>query len=249
MQKIGIADSIRCLLEGARMLTRKELRNFVIVPIIINVIIFSALSYYMFSNLGTWIDYTITHYVPDWGWIRDAFGWILTVIVGLFVVLLTAFTSSLIAGLIAAPFNGLLAERVELLETGSAPPEETIRAMIPRTVQRELRKLRYFIPRMLVIVILCFFFSFIPVVHIIVPIIGFLWGAWSSAIQYLDYPFDNHRIDFLTMKNQLSDQKGITIGFGGIVGLISSIPLLNFIIMPAAVVGATLLWVRAFKEA
>ncbi|MCC8998345.1 MAG: EI24 domain-containing protein, partial [Candidatus Contendobacter sp.] len=36
----------------------------------------------------------------------------------------------------------------------------------------------------------------------------------------------------------------LTLGFGGMTLLLTLIPVLNFLVMPAAVIGATLMWVR-----
>lgn len=30
----------------------------------------------------------------------------------------------------------------------------------------------------------------------VVPVVWFLFGAWMLAIQYCDYPFDNHKVGF-----------------------------------------------------
>jgi len=72
----------------------------------------------------------------------------------LFVVLLLLmvfFTFTLLANIIAAPFNGFLAEKVEVVVRGedTFPPFSwnELLAMVPRTLKRELRKLSYFLPR------------------------------------------------------------------------------------------------------
>jgi CysZ protein len=39
------------------------------------------------------------------------------------------------------------------------------------------------------------------------------------------------------------------MGFGGLVALCASVPVVNFFVVPAAVVGATILWVEELREA
>lgn len=39
------------------------------------------------------------------------------------------------------------------------------------------------------------------------------------------------------------------MGFGGLVALCTGIPVVNFVVVPAAVVGATLLWVEELAAA
>jgi CysZ protein len=53
---------------------------------------------------------------------------------------------------------------------------------------------------------------------------------------------DNHRLDFKEVKLAAQERRLSSLGFGGLVALCASIPLVNFFVMPSAVVGATLLW-------
>ena len=68
------------------------------------------------------------------------------------------------------------------------------------------------------------------------------------AIQYADYPFDNHKVSFLTMRKTLATRFGKNITFGMIISFCTTIPLVNFIIMPIAVCGATAAWVDIYKK-
>ena len=69
------------------------------------------------------------------------------------------------------------------------------------------------------------------------------------AIQYCDYPFDNHKVDFNDMKFALSNTKGTSYSFGATVTLFSMIPIVNLIVMPVAICGATALWVDKYRDA
>jgi CysZ protein len=112
--------------------------------------------------------------------------------------------------------------------------------MVPRTLARELRKLGYFLPRAIGLFIL----SFIPVVNIIAAPLWLLFGVWMMAIQYIDYPADNHKLGWNEMLAWLRQKRWQSMSFGGIVYLVLLIPVVNILMMPAAVAGATLFWVR-----
>lgn len=105
-------------------------------------------------------------------------------------------------------------------------------------MQRELSKLAYYLPRLLLLLIL----SFIPVVNILAPFLWFLFGAWMMAIQYCDYPMDNNKVSFRQMKVMLAKRRLTSVSFGAIVQVGMMIPLVNLVVMPAAVIGATLYW-------
>ena len=64
------------------------------------------------------------------------------------------------------------------------------------------------------------------------------------AIQYIDYPADNHKLGWNYMLAWLREKRWKSLGFGGRVYLVLLIPVVNILMMPAAVAGATLFWVR-----
>ncbi|MNZ46681.1 putative sulfate transport protein CysZ [compost metagenome] len=64
------------------------------------------------------------------------------------------------------------------------------------------------------------------------------------AIQYIDYPADNHKLGWNEMLAWLREKRWQSMGFGGSVYLVLLIPVVNILMMPAAVAGATLFWVR-----
>ena len=108
---------------------------------------------------------------------------------------------------------------------------------------RELVKISYYLPRALALLLL----GVIPVINTVAPLLWLLFGTWMLAIQYVDYPMDNNRISFDRMKLLLKEQRLTPIGFGSSVLMASLIPLVNLIVMPAAVAGATLCWVNEFR--
>ena len=60
-------------------------------------------------------------------------------------------------------------------------------------LNREWQKLWYSLPKFVGL----FLLSFIPVIgQTIIPVLTFLFTCWMMAIQYCDYPFDNHKIFF-----------------------------------------------------
>jgi len=149
-----------------------------------------------------------------------------------------------LANWIAAPFNGLLAEKVEQHLTGQTVDSSGLGDILkdlPRTLGRELTKLLYYIPRAIGFLLLFF----------ILPIIGqvlwFLFNGWMMAIQYVDYPEDNNKMTFPEMKAYLRSHRLTALGFGLITFGATLIPLLNFFALPAAVCGAVAFWVNEDK--
>ncbi|MEQ3695793.1 MAG: sulfate transporter CysZ [Pseudomonadales bacterium] len=242
-------SSFTYVAKGLRLLLDKRIRPFVVIPIAINAILFIGLNIYVFSHLGEWNQWLVDTYLPDWDWLRALVGWLVAILATLGILVGSAYTFNFVAGLIAAPFNGLLAEKAEELLSGRKPPPEKISSMVWRTLGRELRKLGYFIPRALGVLLGCFLLGFVPVIGLIAPFLAFAWAAWSLCIQYSDYCFDNHQIDFNESLSKLRKTRPQSYGFGATIAGASMIPIINWFVMPAAVIGGVVYWVERHQDA
>ncbi|KAF0862956.1 sulfate transporter CysZ [Pseudomonas sp. LD120] len=228
------------LREGLKLILTPGLRLFVLLPLLINLLLFVGLIYFAGHQFSLWVD-SLMPSLPEWLSFLSYILWpLFVVLVGLMVF----FTFTMLANIIAAPFNGFLSEKVETVVRGTdnSPPFSwgELIAMVPRTLSREMRKLGYFLPRAIGLFIL----SLIPVVNLIAAPLWLLFGIWMMAIQYIDYPADNHKMSWQDMIAWLRQKRWQSLGFGGIVYLALMIPFVNILMMPAAVAGATLFWVR-----
>jgi len=229
---------------GAKLLKQPKLRHFVLIPLLVNILIFGSLIWYGLSYL----DALMTDWlgkIPDW---LDFISWIIWPVIGLTVSLVTGYLFTAVALIIASPFNALLAEKAEELVTGK--PVNSLEGLgpallaMPRGIMRELSKLLYYLPMAAFVLIL----SFIPVLSLVAPVLWFLLGAWMMSIQFVDYPMDNHQLSFGDVKEAVRSRRLSSMGFGGVVALCAGIPIINFFVVPAAVVGATLLWCEELNQ-
>jgi CysZ protein len=230
----------RYLLRGIKMLAEPGLRPFIIVPLLINCLLFSVAIYLLSQYFSTWVSGWLAM-IPDWLGFID---WLLWPVFALLVLIGVYFSFALFANVIAAPFNGLLSERVEQRQRGISSTDDGwkgLLASIPAALLREASKWLYYLPRLVILLLL----SWVPLIG---PLLWFLFGAWMMAIQFCDYPMDNNRITFGRMKQLLKQQRLSALGFGGLVSLAMLVPLLNLLIMPAAVIGATLFWVEEYSD-
>ena len=62
--------------------------------------------------------------------------------------------------------------------------------------------------------------SFIPVLNLIAAPLWLLFGIWMMAIQYIDYPADNHKLGWNEMLAWLREKRWQSMSFGGIVYLV-----------------------------
>ncbi len=231
------------LLQGARLLTHPGLRLFVLLPLLVNVIMFAMGLGLLISFVGGWMG-SVVAWLPEW---LGGITWLLWFLFVLIFGMAVFFGFNLLANFIAAPFNGLLAEKVQLHLTGQALGEANFKAIvasIPRSAGREISKLTYYLPRILLLLVM----SLIPGINLLAPWLWILFGAWMMVVQYIDYSMDNNGVSFRHMRRSLKQQRLLHLGFGGGVSLLLMLPLINFFIMPIAVAGATALYVAEHKS-
>ena len=89
---------------------------------------------------------------------------------------------------------------------------------------------------------------FIPGINLAAPFLWFMFSAWMLSLEYLDYPMGNHGLLFSDQRPIINQRRFMSLGFGGAVNVAVMIPVANFIIMPAAVAGATALWVEQLRQ-
>ena len=68
------------------------------------------------------------------------------------------------------------------------------------------------------------------------------------SLEYIDYPMGNHGKFFKDAKRVLQQRRTVALGFGFVVAVFSIIPVINLVIMPIAVAGATALYVEHLGE-
>ena len=177
-------------LTGVRMLNQRGLRRYVVIPLMINIILFAGMLYlgvHYFSYLTAWIETLL----PTWlHWLNGVL-WVLFVISSLIVI---TYTFTVFANLVGAPFNGFLSETVEKQLTGAKEITEggwaVIYKDIPRSIKRQLQFIVYYIPRAILALVL----FFIPGVQVAAGPLWFLFNGWMMTVQYMDYPMDNTKM-------------------------------------------------------
>ena len=224
-------------MRGLSLITVKGVKRYVAIPLTVNVVLFGFAIYYGWSQLGvltTWLE----GHLPDW---LDWLSWLLIPLFILAVMLVLFFGFSAVGNLIAAPFNGLLAEAVERKLTGqtldSGGGWRKLAKDFAASIVSEFRKLLYFVIRAIPLLIL----FVIPGVNLLAP---FLWFLFLLERELLEPKFDLHGLSFPEQRRILASRRFLSLGFGSVMTLVLLIPGLNLLVIPAGVAGATAMWVE-----
>ena len=231
-------DGPKNLLSGFLLLSKPGIRLYVIIPLLLNTLLFASTIYFGVRRLNELIERLTSNRIwTEW------LSWILWPIFVLVALTIVFFCFSIIANLIAAPFNGFLAQAVARHLQGKTPKADanlkSLSVELISGFKSEVIKLVYFMTRAAPLLLL----FFIPFIQAFAPIIWFLFGAWMLALEYMEYPMSNHGMLFPEVRSNLTETRALTLSFGISVMLLTMIPILNFVAMPAAVAAATRIWI------
>lgn len=237
----GLFKGFGYIFTGLSLITQRGIRPFVLVPLMINIVLFSGGIWLAKSQLEYWM----ARLLPGWlTWLE----WLLWPIFAVLIFFVVFYVFAIVANILAAPFNSVLAEKVEARLNGQPIPDfagyQSLPALITRTFRSELSKLWYMGKWFVLLLIL----TVIPGVNILAPIAWTLFGAWMLAIEYADYPMGNHNLFFRDELAVLKKNRAEALGFGWLLSLMTAVPVLNFLSMPVGVAGGTAMWVKQLSN-
>ena len=129
-----ILNAFKYLNDAFKAARSQELRPWVAIPVLFNVLLFGTLYWLAGSWIAGW-----TSGLAD-GWQFEGFWsflnifisgavWLLSLMVWILLLALFASLFTVVVQLVSAPFMGLLAEKVDRQLTEDGPPEESLGAM------------------------------------------------------------------------------------------------------------------------
>jgi CysZ protein len=225
---------------GHFLLRHPKLYPFVLIPFIINLVVFSLAVWFgldRFEGLLAWL----TPETSEWWWpfVKYLF-WIVAV---LLIAVLVFFLFAIVGNLIASPFNDILSEKTEELLTGVSRNEpfkfrQFLRESI-HTLFDELLKISAYLSGM----VLLFLFLLLPAVGpVLYFILSLLWTALFLVVEYTGFIFTRHKLLFKDQRQFIRQRKLASIGFGAGALSLLAIPFLQFFTIPLGVIGAVHFW-------
>lgn len=229
----GFATGLFAVWRGAQLLRRPGIRPYVLAPLAVNVGVFvggTLLVYRFLADL-------VAQWLPqDLAWLS----YLLLPLIALAVMLAGFFSFSLVANLLATPFNGALSSAVlrELRgATGAGPVPgllEELRLGLMGELGKSLYLLKLTLPALLILVV--------PVVNAMGALVWALLGAWVLSLEYLDCVLGNQVRPFPVALQVAREHRSMALGLGAGLALLTAIPVLNFLAMPIGVAAATVLY-------
>jgi uncharacterized protein involved in cysteine biosynthesis len=225
-------------LRGASfVLARPRLWPLLIAPFFLSL---AALGGLVFAAFHYRAD--VTALATPGGWIGSILGpilsalYIVTALVGAYFLFLP------IASLISAPFNELLAERVEEIAHGVQGPPFSLARLLKELGQALVHETRKFV-RWLVLaggVLACTLL--LPGIGAIIGLVGgWFIAARFAAYDALDATLSRRGWSYERKVSFLRQRRALTLGLGGTVAALMLIPVLNALALPFGAAGGALL--------
>jgi CysZ protein len=225
-------------------------------PLLINLVVYSAMAYLAIVHLLPWLVDSLTPtalpgFLAKFGdTLIRILRWIIYVVCVLLMVVLGAVTFTSVGTVLAAPFNDFLSEAVEAI----LRHEPSIRPLTLGNLMEDLARTVLAASWKSAIVLVTFVVTvpllLVPVAGaIIYTVLNGVVATWFMAMEYIDLPMGRAGWTFPSRRKWAGQRRAAVFGFGGAVYLTMLVPLLNFLLMPAAVAGGTILFVELEEAA
>lgn len=251
---LDVARGFGLAFQGIAFLGRhRPLWKWAVLPAAINLVVFAAafaIFLFFYADLYTLATSFLAIEPPQawyaWLWVAPLrlLAWmiglllILTVLVGLFFAFLILGTA------IASPFLDVLSQRVEAMVSGRMSEHKTTLLGAFRDIggsmMIELRRLGFFVAVQAALVVL----GLIPFLTPFAVVAASLFTMLFLPLEYASFAMDRRQMSFQTRRALIWRQRWLMLGFGAAGFLTLLIPLLNFVCLPALVVGGTLLFLQ-----
>jgi CysZ protein len=231
---------VGALLKGFGLMLRPGLKRYAALPFAINFVVFGAILFFgghEFAYVVQWIAARL----PEWlEWLR----WLLWILFGGVALLVVFYCFTILIYIVGFPFNVFLAARADRALNGRPMkgPDESFWHGLGADLNSLLQMLRYQLFWTILVGVAGLVLLFIPGLNLLLPILWFVFTAWMLALAYSDLALGRRGYRFAMQRRIFSRCRGRVLGFGCATAFMTLFPVLNLLVMPAAVAGAVWLW-------
>ncbi len=174
-------------------------------------------------------------------WYDQILYYLVIIVLTLSLLAVSLFILARLASTIAAPFNDIISQKTEEISAGIFHESPFSLSRFLRDSMRLLGHAFRILGLYLILLILGLLLLLIPVIGgVLYTFFGILVSAYMFAYEYLGYPMDRRRYSWQEKRRFLRSKVTSILGFGLGTLAIASIPIVNFLFIPAAVAGGTL---------
>ena len=222
----------------------KGMVKYFVIPFILNIIILSAVFYFSYTSSVP----AVKEFLAGDAWYLKLLSMMVAPVIILLLTLVTIIIYSIVGGIITAPFLDLLSEKTERcagIEESDTP------FSISEMVSDIYRALTNTIKLLLIIIminILLLILLILPGGSFLYSITGFLTSIFFYGFQFYDYPLERAKLNFSQKMKVTWKWRRSVSGTGAAFFLVSFIPVIGFLGLNLATVGAALVYARRMRS-
>lgn len=239
-----ITSGLKLPFRAAKFLkNNRELVPLVIVPAVINFILFSVSAFLLLTNASDLLDWLwarpIVDGVLDYLWLAL---WYVAYALALVLAVATSYVVVLVVGgIVASPFHDILSERTEKLLRGVDALPESDTAMVSDII-RSIFSSAFVGLTYIAVMIPILLLNLIPVAgSAAASVLGACVSAFFVSLEYSDPALERHDVRIKDKFGLIRENFALAGSFGLGTSMLLWVPFLNFLCMPIAVIGGTAL--------
>lgn len=217
-----------------------KLISLSVIPMLINLVIYATIFFFTYLGLIGWLRNFIGVNGSDVSFLSIVLYYILIIIGFLLVLFVSYLLFSILGGIITAPFNENISQKVEEIVAGKQNENKLSFLQDAKlSIIGELQKLGFYFP----VILILFLIDFIPAAGtLIATTLGLLFSFYYNSLDFLDYPMTRRQMKFKKKLKVVNSGRWLTYGFGTMAFLMMFLPIVNVFMKPIIVVAGTSLY-------
>ncbi len=228
-----------------------SLIKFFVIPFVLNLIILTGVLFFTMTNVDSSIEGILKNFLTGDSWYITMIKpfiliikFLVELILFVLILVVVIFLYSILGGIVTAPFNDIISQRVEIIK-GIKQEEENF--SIPAAIADVILVIKNIIKMILFMVLinaLLFVLNIVPFFgQIAFAFLSFLVTMFFLGFQFFEFPFERRGLTFGQKIKIAWKFKMMVVGLGSGFFVISAIPIVGFLSLNVATVGATTLFV------
>jgi len=228
---------LKTYLEAHTLIKKNRLWGYVVLPGVINLVLFSitlVLSWNYSSEVTAYLMDLMgveSAVSEDWKFLGTIIHWLVLLMMRLFMLAFYLYLYKYMVLIIMSPVLALLSEKTEEILTGNKHPFE-LKQFVRDVLRGVIIATRNVFVEMIILIIL-FLFSFIPILGWISPALIFIVQSYYFGFSMIDYSNERKKLTVKESSAFIYRHKGLAIANGAGFYLLLLIPVIGLMAAPA----------------
>ncbi|MBN1533682.1 MAG: EI24 domain-containing protein [Spirochaetes bacterium] len=218
---------------------------YFIIPFILNIVVLVTVFIISYRIFDTWFSGLLA----GTAWYMVVLRVLLKPVLFVLLSIVSVLVYSITGCIVTAPFNDFLSMKVERVITGEGFDEKFRFTTLLKDIIRITAGIMILLLLMLLLNIILLFLNLVPFFgQVLYSVMSFLTASFFIGYQFFDFPMERRRLGFSEKFWIAWHHKWLVAGLGAAFFLASYIPVLGFLGLNCATIGATILFIEHIRN-